>query len=664
MTRGSILRGVLVLSLLTVSIAITACGGGGGGQSDKASSPTDQDLYLDSFLIVQETATGHLVQLGGPGSREVERDARLLFTFNVPVDLATVNDRTLRVGIPTPGGLYIEATGIYYHPVDPGTGEQILNQVLFNPTFSRAQSTPDNPLGFNSNEEYNIEIPSVLTRNVYVKNLHGDGVVIDYSAEFFTGSNYINTGDQPRWDSVNSLPKDGDVQVDAKADIVVAFDQAMKPDSFAIGDSFTITNLFDGSSPLGQLIFSADLTKAIFRPVFGYGKGVDSTGGNPNNPIDPQTDGYAFRVQVSRDVVNLAGNPIPQAVDFSFRTRYDPTQPGFDDIREEFESTANRDGTYIPGSANALWNNNSRPGFLAGVFTQGTVTISNHNNIVTLEPWAVGNTAAQWQALYFSSEVGGSPRTMTGFDWHKYATSQATTCQNVTIQIGHTKNGALTTNFANNYSATPTTCVNGVSYSMTIGTYTFFAAPKFTSNFSYNGSDNLILEINHTGSSGGGYTGTTPARGWAEWLVNNTGASTRAAQTVALGAPYGTNGLRTSVVAYDIRWYYLIDQSEARSVWYDTTLTTPQYLDVVLFPNLASQSAGTQSTFSFQGAPELPLSGGQPDVQKATNWEGALPSVSGYRFVRFEAVLVGNGTTGQQPSFDTLVIPYVFFNPN
>ena len=58
---------------------------------------------------------------------------------------------------------------------------------------------------------------------------------------------------------------------------------------------------------LGTLRFSADARGVTFRPVFGYGKGVDSTNGGVD-PLDPQEDGYQINVLVTREVTNLSGN--------------------------------------------------------------------------------------------------------------------------------------------------------------------------------------------------------------------------------------------------------------------------------------------------------------------------------------------------------------------
>jgi len=315
-------RGFVGLAILvTLGFGLVGCGGGsGGGAGGQGGSIIDQDLAVMTFLIVEERANGTYVQIGGPESTDVLRDSRLLFTFNTMVDLDSVTDRTLRVGIPTGGGLVEKAQGIYYHPVDPSNGSKIHNQIIFNPTYTTEGPTADNPEGFDRMAVYQVHIPSVLNSSVYMQNLMGDGIVSEYDASFETGANYVDTGVQPHWDERLSSPLPNTTQVDAKADIVVAFDQPMKPDSFLLGDTFVVQNTFDGSVPLGTLRFSTDLRRVIFRPVFGYGKGVDSTHGG-NDPLDPQTDGFEISVIVTREVTNLSGNPTPRQISFKFRTR-------------------------------------------------------------------------------------------------------------------------------------------------------------------------------------------------------------------------------------------------------------------------------------------------------------------------------------------------------
>ena len=114
MRRVSNLQGFVGLAiLLALSISVAGCGGGGGASKGSIEGYIDQDLALTTFLIVEENPNGTVTQIGGPNSTNVLRDARLQFTFNTPVDIGSVNDRTLRVGIPTGGGLFEKDQRIY-----------------------------------------------------------------------------------------------------------------------------------------------------------------------------------------------------------------------------------------------------------------------------------------------------------------------------------------------------------------------------------------------------------------------------------------------------------------------------------------------------------------------------------------------------------------------
>lgn len=647
MTRRTLRRNAAaIFTLAAFGFCLAACGGGGGS----AGSDADKDLFLQKFLVVDD----HLNSLGGSGSTDVYRDARLLFVFNVPVDINSVNERTIRIGNPVAGGLFLPAVGRFEtvsgHP----------NQIVFNPTFSKGNpgSQADNPLGFGAFGIYQIEILSVMESSVYVKNLSGGGVVQTYRGQIQTIDEYIPTQNQP--EISGHEPADGATGIPSKADIIVYFTEPMKPSSFTIGQTFIVLDESSGRIPLGSLRFSSDYRAVTFRPLFGYGKGVDSP--------DPNLAGVPVSVTVTRGVTNLSGRPIPVSLSFAFRTEYDPTQPNFNDFREDFLTRTYEDTTYGTGSGMgnnyplASWNSTGGPGLLRGVFQSGTSTIGTHNNYVTLEPFAVGAVAAQWQTICFSTEVGGSSRTITGVDWFKYCVSFATTCTGTKVMLGHTKSGALTTNFTSNYSDTPVTVLSGVTYNISTGNRVWQALPPFTTNFPYNGSDNLIVEIQHTGSSGGGYVGGTAIRGYAEWLENNAvGAALRSAHTVAQNATYGTGTppARTANFRYDMKLYYMIDQSEAQSKWYDSGLQQPQYLDTVV---LQTAPVGTISTLTYQGAPELPLSGGQPDEENATGWVSNLSELAGYRFVRFHWDAKGNGQSNQLPEVDEIIFPFIYFD--
>ena len=133
---------------------------------------------------------------------------------------------------------------------------------------------------------------------------------------------------------------------------------------------------------------------------------------------------------------------------------------------------------------------------------------------------------------------------------------------------------------------------------------------------------------------------------------------TRAAYTLPPAAGGGATAQRYH---YDIRFNYLIDQSEAQSLYYDTGIKSPQFLEVVLFPEISSQPAGTITTFMFQGAPEDPLNPGTPDLESESAWVDDLLKLAGYRFVKFHVDFRSNQQTGQSPVIDELIVPFIFY---
>jgi len=621
MRQSTLLRSFVLFGLLTVvAVASSGCGGGATGT---------KDLILERFLLVDE----NLNNIAGSGATNAFRDTRLLFEFNVDVDPATVSDRTIRVGIPTGDGLILEAPGRFEvvdgHP----------NWVLFDPTYTRNNTTDvqDNPFGLQANALYTVEVPSVLTATKYLKNTADKGIIEAFSTSFQTSDEYIQTFRQP--ELVQTIPAANATGVSPTADVLLIFNEPMKPDTFVLGDSVIVRDLTNDLDVLGTLRFSADAKTVTFRPVFGYGKG-------PNDIF----------VRVKTTVANLPGNPIPREVRLTFTTSYDASQPDFGDVTELFETNTYED-TAFPTQQYPLaaWNQGVTSNMLAGTFTSGTILLSQGSNTYGWMPFAWGaNFVSQYQGLYLSSELGSS-RTITAMEWY-YRCLQSSAVTNVSINIGHSQKGSLTTNLTSNFSDTPVAVVSNVnSYAIqNVPSEGWKFMPNFSQNFKYNGSDNIVVEIFNTC----GPTGQPTSVWTGLWrLVTNAPI-----QRVAYLQPASLGGsIVTNPYFMDTRFTYLIDRSEAQSKWYDSGLVNPQFLDAVFFPSVNSQPAGTTSTWEFQGAPTDLEDTSQPDLELATDWTADLRKLSGYRFVRFHVFMKGNETTGQVPTYDDLVLPFIFF---
>ncbi|MHC4472020.1 MAG: Ig-like domain-containing domain [Planctomycetota bacterium] len=632
MVRRTVFRALVCVAILAaIGFSLSACGGGG------SSGKGGKDLYLKRFLLVDE----NLQNLGGTGTTNAYRDTRLLFVFSAPVNLKSITSRTIRIGIPVGSDLWLEAPGRFRHVTetrpDGGPVKVIKNQVLFEPTYTKHNEgdVEDNPFGLDANSVYEVIISSRSEQDTFVESEDGDGIVQGFYAQFETSDTYQQNLRQPTL--VETIPKDGEIDVAAAADVVLRFTEPMKPDSFKLGQSVFVRNLSIDRAVLGSLRFSKDAKTVTFRPVFGYGKGPSE-----------------IFVRVTTAVTNLPGNPIPKEIRVQFVSIFDATQFNQGDVQEAFTDNVYEDTGFQNQFPLADWNKGVTQGFLAGTFTSGTVTISGSSSTYLWPPWAWGgNFAAQFQTMYLSGEVGGS-RTITGFEWFKYC-RQSQTVTNVTINMGHTQSGNLTTTLAGNYSDTPVTCVNNVSsYSIPQVPLTgWLLSPTYTTNFLYNGTDNVILEIFCTCSANGNnnsiWTGL--------WRVNTPDPLTRCAYTAPSWAPPSP---RTAPHFLHIRFGYLIDQSEAQSKWYDMGIRTPLFLNVFLEPDLASQPAGTTSSFTFQGAPEDLSDPGNPDMLNATQWVDNLEKLTGLKFVRFHVSFKSNPNTNTRPLFDTVIFPFVW----
>jgi hypothetical protein len=625
MRLSTLLRSAVLVGLLAVvAVASSGCGGSVGGAAGT------KDLVLEKLLLVDE----NLNNIAGTGATNAFRDTRLLFEFNVAVDPSTVSDRTIRIGIPTGDGLILEAPGRF--ELVPGHPDW----VLFDPTYTRDNETDvqDNPFGLQSNALYQVQVPSVTDSTKYLKNMANKGIIQTFNSTFQTSDEYIQTFRQP--EIVSTVPAANETGVLPTADILLNFNEPMKPDTFILGDSVIVRDLTNNLDVLGTLRFSADARQVTFRPVFGYGKGPNS-----------------IFVRVKTSVANLPGNPIPREVRFTFTTGFDSNQPDFGDVTEDFETNNAEDTTFPAQYPLAQWDVGVTSNMLAGAFTSGTILLSQGSSTYAWAPFAWGgNFVSHYQGLYLSSEIGSS-RTITAVDWY-YRCLQSSAVTAVSMNIGHSQKGSLTVSMASNFSDTPVAVVSNVnSYSISnTPSEGWLAMPKFTQNFKYNGSDNIVLEIYNTCGPNGQVS--APQIWSGLWRTVTTASIQRIAY---LSPPNVGNGYVTNSYFMDTRFTYLIDLSEAQSTFYDTGLVSPQFLDAVLFPAIGAQPAGTTSAWEFQAAPTDLEDTTLPDLDNTTDWTSDLRKLSGYRFIRFHVTMKGNQTTGQVPIYDDLIIPFIYF---
>jgi hypothetical protein len=132
------------------------------------------------------------------------------------------------------------------------------------------------------------------------------------------------------------------------------------------------------------------------------------------------------------------------------------------------------------------------------------------------------------QSLYLASEINGSGP-ITGIAYQTNATTVAGT-YSYSLSFGHSTLSALTINYASNYSGSPTMVANAVA-NFTIpagvpaGEWIWIPIPEGV--FTYNGTDNLIVDVSTTAGSATNSWRVTSIAG--RRAPNNGAASTTAA---------------------------------------------------------------------------------------------------------------------------------------
>jgi len=140
-------------------------------------------------------------------------------------------------------------------------------------------------------------------------------------------------------------------------------------------------------------------------------------------------------------------------------------------------------------------------------------------------PFASGNPRIQ--NLYLASEINGSGL-VTGIAFQLNAIS-ATGAYTYTLKLGHSTLSSLTNNnnFASNYSGSPTTAASAVSFTIPAnipaGEWVWVPIPDGA--FTYNGTDNLLVEVATSAGTVATNFRVTPIAGRRVWANDPTGTA-------------------------------------------------------------------------------------------------------------------------------------------
>lgn len=134
----------------------------------------------------------------------------------------------------------------------------------------------------------------------------------------------------------------------------------------------------------------------------------------------------------------------------------------------------------------------------------GVHVVGGTPNTANTFPWSGSMSQMRWQTMWFQTELT-EPGLVSKIEWQVYDSIAAAggVFTNCDILLCHTNLTALTSNYVSNYGGK--TPVNVFS-----GTYTLAAAAAGTwvtiiepSTFTYNNSDNLLIEVSWSSSTGG-----------------------------------------------------------------------------------------------------------------------------------------------------------------
>lgn len=574
------------------------------------------------------------------------------------VATGSVSRSTIEVTVPSGSGS-ADAKGQFFKYLRPGSAKPMANRLLFNPryvesVYGQPGQVDYNPESLEPNTLYSVFIdggPSPADAFNLLRNLSGDSLGASFSTTFQTGNRYAQDFTRP--EVRETSPTDTTINVETDADVEVTFNEPMDIASFVTprfqGDDQWTINVrfaqqslnnggFAGRNVLGAVRIKPQTAGNVvqFRPLQGFGKGP-----------------YDFEAIVTNGVTDLSGNNIIRQFQFTFQTEYNPEAEEFSTIEEFFDNTSKRDPAFTPSGdyLPALWNAGSNKGVLTTVVNETQFDVGTPNNHVNL--WA--NFAIRLQALFPASEMGGRPRTLSGFSWSNGVTTTGLSYPNTTVQVGHASDLVGSAGFpaggpqTGNFGDTPVVVSPAATYTPAVAGLpvgSWLRAPGWIKNFNYDGSRSLILDVSH----GGNGTASTADR----WRINN--AYAIQSSTVSLPGPPPTN--QTNTWFYNTRFHYLTPGAEAQSLFYDFGRNDARVQPEQLVP--VNQPQGTSAVFLWQGAKEDASSPGTIDTSSYSNWVSDIRQLASFRWVRFRATLINDLTNRVAPSVDSVTIPYTY----
>ena len=235
---------------------------------------------------------------------------------------------------------------------------------------------------------------------------------------------------------------------------------------------------------------------------------------------------------------------------------------GVDNLVVEFERTGTctgtvRDADVNPGYTAIAWSFTPTASGSSGSFVQNMkLSFSGGDNVVDYA--SNGNnaymftTSSKMQMLYTAAEISGSgPITGIGFHVASVTTGQTYT---YTVKLAHAVRSALTSTFADNFdNGSPVTVANLATFTVPagipVGDYLWL---PLTGVFTYNGVDNLLVEVVVTAGSGNTFIQRNYLMPLGRSVYSGTsGAATGTEDTRSYDTKFRFNGGTMNVIGAD-----------------------------------------------------------------------------------------------------------------
>ncbi len=617
------------------------------------------------------------------GRTDVRRNERLVFKFSATLRKGSVSHRSVRIAASTSTG-FRDATGAVKAR---GT------KVIFDPTRtqknfedSKKKNTlvteKDNPTGFGSFQEFTVFLPSPPELEV-LKNLRRDPILQSFTGNFRTNSTYDDPVEgQPSFignfgtGKLGFNPPVGGATglVDEDATIIFEFSEPIDIDTLDPSSSVIVERIAIGEQVPGVIKVDPNEPSGrrfLFVPSLGFGSD------------EANQAGWDIQVTLSREVADLAGNPLKRPKVFPvFRTRYVPGKPSSSILSEGFDGQSKMDPISVVEGGE--WNT-LEVGFLLGGFpttfpnvdvqyTQASTGLTSLVRTRVVEPLVAesvpstggGGCAAvpmgsRVQMLYVPADVG-DPAAIVGVGWGPSSNALfAATHPSITIRLGHTSVQSLGTDWEANVNLGTAQLLYDGEYSIPQalninppGLDTgYWDWPTFKSPFEYNGINNVVFDAKAEGGNNCQILRVAfiPA-----------GVSFPTRRAVSRNAESGTASFATDAVIYDIRFRKRRRTTRATSLYYELAADNPLFATPIVSPS--GQSGGVQVVLELDGAQGKPdpfnPGGFIPDASTATGWVTDPSLVDGNRFVRFRVSMISNLSTNQSARISSVQVPYQF----